>query len=342
MNSFLQTVNSQDLELAKHFLELGEVVAIPTETVYGLAANAFDDSAIEKIFKTKNRPSHNPLIVHIGSYDQLDQIAESFSKELNTIIGAFWPGPLTVLCPKKVHVSSTITAGSNWVAVRMPKHPLTLELLKKLSFPIVAPSANISNRISPTEAAHVMKYFERQIPMVLDGGKCADGIESTIISFENNQIIIHRLGAISKEALEVFGIDVVLKKCQKITSPGNFSKHYAPSVPMYLTDRPDLMRDIFKNKKIGYLLFNHYEILCQQTYLYSLSNTKGDLQYAMRNLYSFMHQLEEDAVDLIIAELLPDFEEGSAINDRLKRASKRQFIFENNNLDFHEFTTINR
>lgn len=338
---FLKTLQNQDIFLAKHLLEAGEVIGIPTETVYGLAANAFDEAAIAKIFSIKNRPSYNPLILHIGNFEQLESIVLPFDDLMEQITKKFWPGPLTILCPKRENVPSIVTAGSDLMAVRMPSHPLTLELLNCLSFPLVAPSANISNRISPTSATHVLKYFEHKIPLVLDGGVCSNGIESTIISVENNQIMIHRQGAISKEALEIFGVEVVLKNNQLITSPGNFVKHYAPNKPMFLTDRPDLLYEIFGNKRVGFLLFQPNQNLNNTAKKYYLSDRNGDFKTAMKNLYLLLHTLEQDDIDLIIAEKLPDYNEGCAINDRLKRASKRQFIFENNNIELHEFATVN-
>lgn len=338
----MQTLINQDVAMAKDFLKAGEVVAIPTETVYGLAANAFDDNAIDKIFKIKNRPNHNPLIAHIGNFEQLELIANPLPSKLNEIIKELWPGPITILCEKRALISSKVTAGSNFVAVRMPKHTLTLELLNQLDFPIVAPSANISNRISPTEANHVCKYFDTKIPMILDGGSCSMGMESTIISYEKNQIVIHRKGAISKKFLESFGNDVVFKNNEKISTPGNFSKHYAPMVPMYLTDDPVTLSEIFVNKKVGFLLYNNHEKLSKKSNIYYLSDKKSDLKLAMKNLYLLMHKLEQDAIEIIIAEMLPDHDEGSTINDRLKRASKSQYIFKNNNLNLHEFTTFNR
>jgi L-threonylcarbamoyladenylate synthase len=338
---FFKTTSNQDILLAKHLLEAGEVIGIPTETVYGLAANAFHSTAIEKIFAIKNRPSYNPLIIHVGNWEQLEEVALPFNYLLERITKKFWPGPLTVLCPKTKKISSLVTAGSDLVAVRMPNHPLTLKLLNTLSFPLVAPSANISNRISPTSVAHVLKYFDKKIPLVLDGGSCADGIESTIISVEKNQITIHRQGAISKESLESFGVDVVLKNNQVITSPGNFSKHYAPNIPMFLTDRPDLLYATVNHKNVGLLLYQPHKIFEDNAKKYFLSGINGDLKAAMKNLYHLLHTLEQDNIDLIIAELLPDFNEGSAINDRLKRASIKQFIFANNNIDLDEFTTFN-
>lgn len=337
----MKLIKPSDLALAKKLLESGSLIGIPTETVYGLAANAFHPGAIQKVFEIKGRPQYNPLIVHIGDLAQMEVIAKPISSLMHQIVTQFWPGPLTILCKKKPKISAAITAGSDMVAVRMPNHPLTLSLLQSLSFPLVAPSANPSNRISPTTAQHVCDYFGNKLPFVLDGGACQQGIESTIISLTNQKIVIHRPGAISKEALEQFGIAVVYKKDQRITSPGNFSKHYAPNKPLFFTDQPALLQEIFQHKKIGFMTFypqDDRKLIGEE---YALASMAEDYDTAMRKLYSTMYQLEQSDVDLIIAEQLPEIGVGLAINDRLKRASVRQFIFEKNHIDPYEFTAIN-
>jgi L-threonylcarbamoyladenylate synthase len=273
---------------------------------------------------------------------QLEAIAKPLPPLMVSIVSKFWPGPLTILCKKRAKISVAVTAGSDLVAVRMPNHPLTLELLRSLTFPLVAPSANPSNRISPTTAKHVLDYFGDKIPFVLDGGSCQQGIESTIISLEHQKIVIHRPGAVSKEALEQFGVEVQYKKDQTITAPGNFSKHYAPNKPLFFTDAPHTLQEVFQHKKIGFITFYPQTSRKLSGQEFSLATTPDDFETAMRTLYSTMHQLDQSDVDLIIAERFPDTGAGSAINDRLKRAAVRQFIFEKNLIDPYELAVINR
>jgi L-threonylcarbamoyladenylate synthase len=188
-----------NLKKAINDLENDKLIAIPTETVYGLAANASSETAIKKIFTLKKRPESNPLILHIKSINYLKEIAENIPEKAMVLANNFWPGPLTLILVKKAHISELITSGKDTVAVRVPNHPLTLKLLENLNFPIVAPSANPYGSISPTSASHVEKYFKNHIDCILDGDKCEKGIESTIIGFRDNQPILYRYGAIPIE-----------------------------------------------------------------------------------------------------------------------------------------------
>lgn len=183
---------SSDINKAKTILESGELVAIPTETVYGLAANIYDENAIKKIFTTKKRPYFNPLIVHIYSMQQMEELVTTIPYNAKKLAKAFWPGALTLVLPKKDVVPDLVTGGQNTVALRIPHHPLTLSLLQKLSFPIAAPSANPYGSISPTTAQHVANYFPKDVQLVLDGGSCKQGLESTIIGFRGEQAILYR------------------------------------------------------------------------------------------------------------------------------------------------------
>ena len=191
---------TSDLSFVKDQLERGEVVGIPTETVYGLAANIYDEQAIAKIFTTKGRPNTNPLIVHVKSMDQARTLVSHFPAKASILAERFWPGPLTLILPKSELISAAITAQQSTVAIRMPNHKTTLALLETLDFPLAAPSANPYNRISPTRAAHVEAYFP-QIP-ILEGGKCEAGVESTILSFDGDEVVLLRHGAISIEDIE--------------------------------------------------------------------------------------------------------------------------------------------
>jgi L-threonylcarbamoyladenylate synthase len=314
---------STDIHKAKIILEQDNLVAIPTETVYGLAGNAFSETAIKKIFETKNRPFFNPLIVHIHSKELLNNIAENIPAKAYLLAAAFWPGSLTLVVKKKSNVPNLVTAGKNTVAVRVPNHPLTLSLLKLLDFPLVAPSANPFGSISPTAAEHVAQYFEGSLPLILDGGICESGIESTIIGFEEDEPIVYRLGAISIEEIEavVGKIKVKNTKEQSPEAPGMLLKHYAPKTKTIMVEDLENYLQHKTTQKIGTITFHkkvdnpnvvHQEILSQ------LKNFKE----AAANLYQAMHRLDKMNLDLIVAERFPDENLGKSINDRLNRATK--------------------
>lgn len=316
------SIISSDISKAKTLLEQEELVAIPTETVYGLAGNIYSEKAITAIFKTKQRPFFNPLIVHIPNVGDLNNIATHIPEKAQRLADAFWPGPITLVLPKKETMPDLITAGKPTVAVRVPNHPFTLELLSQLDFPLAAPSANPFNRISPTTAEHVETYFKNDIKMVLDGGPCNSGIESTIIGFENEEPIIYRLGSTPIEAIEaVIGnkIEIRNKKIAAPDAPGMLEKHYAPKTKTILTD--DIPAEIKKhsNKNIGLLTFKENEDH-NADFKMHLSKS-GDLEEATQNLYSALHLLDTKKLDIIIVEQLPDYGLGKSINDRLKRAT---------------------
>lgn len=314
---------SKDIYQAAYFLEKNEIVAIPTETVYGLAANIYSETAIKKIFETKGRPQNNPLIVHIGTKNAVFDLATNIPQKARILIEKFWPGPLTLVLPKKDTISNSITSGKDTVAIRMPNHPVTLELLNLLKFPLAAPSANPFSSISPTSARHVANYFENKIPMILDGGNCKNGIESTIIGFENDLPILYRLGSVSVEAIEneIGPIHIQNFEEKNPNAPGMMLKHYAPKTPTILSQNIYDSIELYKGKKIGLLLFNskinnanlvHQEVL----------STQSNLTEAAANLYAAMHRLDSMDLDVIITENLPDNQLGRTINDKLKRASK--------------------
>lgn len=314
---------STDIHKAKNILEQDNLVAIPTETVYGLAGNAFSETAIKKIFETKNRPLFNPLIVHIHSKDLLDDLTEKVPQKAYQLAEAFWPGSLTLVLKKKSNIPYLVTAGKNTVAVRVPNHPLTLSLLQLLDFPLVAPSANPFGSISPTTAEHVANYFPETVPLVLDGGICESGIESTIIGFDEDEPILYRLGAISIEAIEavVGKVTVMNTKEAAPEAPGMLLKHYAPKTKTILVD--DIENFLKENTlpKIGTISFYkttaHSNVVHQEV----LSERK-DFKEAAANLYQAMHRLDKMNLNLIVAERFPDENLGKSINDRLNRATK--------------------
>ena len=312
------------LDKAIFALNNDDLVAIPTETVYGLAGNIFSDIALKKIFELKNRPFNNPLIVHIKSIESLKEIACEIPESALKLAHHFWPGPLTLVLKKQPHISDLVTAGKDTVAIRMPNHQRTLELLQKLEFPLAAPSANPCGSISPTSSKHVLDYFNDKLEVILEGGNCESGIESTIIGFEENQVILYRHGSISVEEIEevVGEITVNAKNDIDPKAPGMFSRHYAPKTDTYLTNNVNELIKSFPNQKIGLLLFQR-EIKNPSIKYQEILSLKGDLQEAAKNLYAAMHRLDDKEIDIIIAEILPEKGIGKSINDRLKRAIKK-------------------
>ena len=315
------SIISKDIQKAVQLLTEEQLVAIPTETVYGLAGNIFSEKAIKSIFSTKQRPFFNPLIVHIPSIKSLNGLVTHVPEKAKLLAAAFWPGSMTLVLKKSSTIPDIVTAGKGTVAVRVPDHPVTLELLRKLPFPLAAPSANPFGSISPTKPAHVENYFRNSIKMVLDGGSCANGIESTIIGFENEEPVIYRLGALALEEIEavVGKISIKNKKEEKPDAPGMLARHYAPKTNTFLVD--DVAAEIEKNtgKKMGVLVFK--SSLNNENITEIILSKNGSLQEAASRLYSAMHHLDSKNLDLIIAERFSEFGLGKSINDRLQRAT---------------------
>jgi L-threonylcarbamoyladenylate synthase len=311
-----------NIDKAVAILNQNNLVAIPTETVYGLAGNIYSSEAIAKIFEMKKRPLFNPLIVHIHSIEQLEELTTYIPEKARLLATAFWPGALTLVLKKNSKVPDLITAGKDSVAIRMPNHPVTLELLRQLSFPLAAPSANPFSCISPTKAIHVENYFGDALS-VLEGGDCQNGVESTIIGFEGDEPVLYRLGAVSMENVEavIGSIDIKNNEDKTPDAPGMLTKHYSPRTLIYLVTDVEKAIASFSDKKIGLIVFSkklenekiiHQEILSKNT----------DLKEAAANLYAAMHSLDTLNLDVIIAERFPDFGLGKTINDRLERATK--------------------
>ena len=315
----MQTQIGYNIDIAANYLKNGELVAIPTETVYGLAANALNEEAVLKIYEAKNRPRFNPLIIHVPSVETFALYTEKIPKEFYILTEKFCPGPITFLLQKKNVVPDLVTAGSNRVAIRVPDHPLTLQLLKKIDFPLAAPSANLSGYVSPVTAEHVVEGLEGKIPYILDGGESKIGLESTIIGFENNEIIVHRLGGVSKEQIEQQVKSKVIIKLphEQTETPGQLKSHYATKAPLYFGN-VKLMINSFEGKKIAVITLNSkYNI--DPGLLFSLS-ASGDLHEAAKNLFKVLRHLDELKPDVILADKFPDIGIGRAINDRLQRA----------------------
>jgi L-threonylcarbamoyladenylate synthase len=314
----------QDIQKAAELLKNGQVVAIPTETVYGLAANALNAEAVKLIFSTKERPMTNPLIIHLPSLEAVQTYVTELPPLAEKLAVVFCPGPLTMVLPKRGNVPDLVTANLPNVAVRIPNHDLTLELLRLLDFPLAAPSANPFGYISPTTAQHVAKQLGEKIPYILDGGLCQKGLESTIVGFQNDKVIVYRLGAIALEDLaEVVGNDNLILdnlKLEKPLAPGMLPYHYSPHTPLFLTD--NLENDImnFDKNKIGIITLNQVIPTVPNHHQIQLS-LENNLETAGHLLYNAMHELDALGLKAIFVEKMPDEGVGKTMNDRLKRAA---------------------
>ncbi len=309
----------ENLLKATTLLESDELVGIPTETVYGLAANALSDKAVIKIFEAKNRPTFNPLIVHVVDVNAIHKYAE-FDPISLQLAEAFMPGPFTLLLPKKPIISDLVTAGSPKVAIRVPNQITTTKLLMLLTFPLAAPSANPSGYVSPTTAQHVLEGLKDKVSYILDGGQSEVGLESTIVEVKNNQIILHRIGAISVEQMEkITGLKVVVNEpSDHPASAGQMKSHYATKTPLYRGDIDQLIQQ-YEDKNIAIISFKKLYEGLKKGHQYILS-PNGDLKEAAKHLFEVMRCIDEFHFDIIITELFPDEGLGRAINDRLERA----------------------
>ena len=318
----METIVGNDCNQARLLLEKGEVVAIPTETVYGLAANGLNETAVLKIFQAKGRPLSNPLILHFSSKEAIKPYVLDLPPILEKLADFFWPGPLTLLLNKSLLVPEIITAGLNRVGVRVPAQPLIQDLLQSLSFPLAAPSANLYGMISPTQATHVYKQLQGKIPYILDGGACENGIESTIVGLENEQVIVYRLGGISLEQLSnAIGYVPQLKnhsENQPVTS-GMVKHHYAPNTPFAYLEA-DFVYEEDNNDGFILLKDNRPEIPITQKYI--LSKT-GDLKEAAQKLYAAMHFMDQKHYSKLFIERFEEIGLGLSMNDRLNRATKK-------------------
>lgn len=316
----MKTPTGTDVKRCVDLLQKGQVVALPTETVYGLAANGLDESAVKKIFEAKQRPLSNPLILHFLHAEAILPYVTDFPKELQHLAQQFWPGPLTLLLPKSILVPEVITAGNVKVAVRVPSHPLFREVLSQLDFPLAAPSANLYGTISPTEAAHVSEQMQQRIPYVLDGGSCNHGLESTIIGLEKDAIIVYRLGSIPIEAIvDATKLPVFVKNhsgAQPLTS-GMVKYHYSPDTPFYFFDI-----HVTPEKNAGFIFFNKTRAAFPIENQFILSET-SNMEEAAQKLYAAMHAMDQKGFSQLFIERFPEAGLGKTINDRLNRATAK-------------------
>ncbi len=310
-----------DVDKAASCLLAGELVAIPTETVYGLAANAFDDRAVAEIFRVKNRPHFDPLIVHTDRLERISDFAEWLPEQAYSLAQQFMPGPLTLLLPRKTVIPDLVTAGLPRVAVRIPQHPLTRDLLSRLPFPLAAPSANPFGYISPTRAEHVPRQLGKHAAYILDGGPCTVGVESTILGFEEHGPVVWRKGGLPIEAIEALigPLSVNERSTDNPLAPGLLKSHYAPRTPIVFGKLSELLKR-HQHQRIGVLCFQdapQHPAIFETAVL----SPEGDLNEAARHLFAEMRRLDEAGLDFILAEWVPDTGLGRAINDRLARAA---------------------
>jgi L-threonylcarbamoyladenylate synthase len=320
MTEVLDAKRPEALERAAALLRDGEVVGVPTETVYGLAGNALNEVAVAKIFVAKERPTFDPLIVHVGSKTDAEVVVESAALSqppVPNLIARFWPGPLTLLLPKTERIPDIVTAGSDEVAVRCPSHPTIRSLLRMCDFPLAVPSANRFGRISPTSASAVQSELADRIPLILDGGATPVGIESTIIQVTGGAIQVLRPGPITVEMLAAFGPVREEATPKQGIVPGSLPSHYAPRRPLILVPSLEGIRD---GARSGLLAWNH-EPEDITFYAVRVLSPKADLTEAAANLFRFLRELDEQPIERIYAERVPELGIGKAIMNRLQRAS---------------------
>jgi L-threonylcarbamoyladenylate synthase len=314
LNTVLLSPTDRGIRAAASLLNAGETVAFPTETVYGLGADATQGRAVAKIFEAKDRPRFNPLIVHVADRTMAERHA-MFSPEANALADAFWPGPLTLVLPRRADspLADLIAGGLDTVAIRVPAHPVAHALLTAFNGPVAAPSANRSGRISPTSAAHVLATLRGRVSAVIDGGECPVGLESTIIGFEDGTPVLLRPGGIPAEAIRDLAPDLLERKGSKITAPGQMASHYAPEVTLRLNAEAPEPDELFL--AFG-PLGNHPGLTLSETH---------DLREAAANLFASLHEIDDMArlggIGKVAVQTIPETGLGAAINDRLRRAA---------------------
>jgi L-threonylcarbamoyladenylate synthase len=313
------THQADKIKLAAQFIREGKLVAFPTETVYGLGADALNPLAVAKIFELKERPSFDPLIVHIADTTDLARLCVMPDKKIHSIIDRFWPGPLTIILPKSDLVPDIVTSGLPTVGIRMPDNEIAMELIRQSGCPIAAPSANKFGRISPTSAAHVRKQLP-EVDYILDGGKTKVGIESTIITISDKGFRILRSGIITREEIEKLlpYDDGILT--EHMVAPGMLKSHYSPAKPMVIADE-ETFKTIDRGRA-GLLSFSGAD---EEGFgrVIRMSENHDLKEYAV-NMFAAMHELEESDVDVIVAEAVPETGIGIAIMDRLRKAAYRE------------------
>jgi L-threonylcarbamoyladenylate synthase len=317
-----------DIARAASLIREGGLVAFATETVYGLGANAYDVRAVGRIFEAKDRPTFDPLIVHVGNRAWVESVAATVTPLAQRLIDAFWPGPLTLVLPKTDRIPDLATAGLPTVGVRMPSHPSAVELLRQANVPIAAPSANRFGHVSPTRAEHVAEHLGDRIDYILDGGPCTVGVESTILDVTGAEAVLLRPGGLPLEAIEaqigpVRLIEAMSAANEPQPSPGRLLRHYATRTALVISDAEESPPSI---ARVGLLTLaaksddEHYAAI-------ETLSPAGDLAEAAANLFAAMRRLDARGLDLIVVRFVPEVGLGRAINDRLRRAAHRTTAF---------------
>lgn len=308
----------ENIQRAAAILQQGGIGAIPTETVYGLAADAFNDQAVAKIFEVKNRPTFNPLIIHISDLLQIKHLSDFPVEKIKPLLDQFWPGALTIVLPKKKEVPDLVTAGNYSVAIRMPNHRVTKALLEKSKLFLAAPSANPSNYISPTRADHVESQLGNKIDFILDGGPSTIGLESTVVSFVDDNPVLLRHGGITIETLQTYlpKLTESIHQSNKLSSPGQLKIHYSPKTPLRIWTGEAL-----SGNKTGFLSWNVIPEN-QQVKVVNLTTTENFIE-AAANLFDRLHQLDKMNLEIIYVQPIPEIGLGRAIMDRIKRAAEK-------------------
>ncbi len=309
----------QSVEQAAQALRDGKLAVFPTETVYGLGADVFNARAAARIFEVKQRPLHDPFIVHISSVEQIERLARSIPPAARLLMERCWPGPLTLVLPKADSVPDIVTAGNPTLAVRMPSHPLAEAMIRLAETPVAAPSANLFGRTSPTTAEHVREQLGGGFDALIDGGSCRIGIESTVLSLAGDVPTILRHGGVTKEQIESLigsAVDTAAYVGGTASSPGMLTSHYAPRTPLTITDD---IQPFVGRTDIGKLLFEPLDDTVQGPF--EVLTSDGDLRQAAVNLYYAMRRLDGLGLSRIVAQPAPDEGLGKAINDRLQKAA---------------------
>jgi L-threonylcarbamoyladenylate synthase len=313
----------QALSRAASLLASGEIVAFPTETVYGLGADALNAMAVAKIFELKKRPHFDPLIVHVSRMEWVDNLVVSeIPYRARLVMDRFWPGPLTIILPKSEIIPDIVTAGLGTVGLRMPNHPVALDLIEKLGRPIAAPSANPFGYMSTTKAGDVASLFDDRLPLILDGGPCSFGIESTIVSLPNGNVLIHRHGSVSIEELSSAVGQVAERRAagdDSCEAPGELPYHYAPLTPLVIIAGPEEIGV----ENSAFLSFSEPPATVKSKEVKVLSRS-GDLREAAANFFSYLIELDRKGMGIIYAQKIPEKGLGKAIMERLRKAAQRQ------------------
>jgi L-threonylcarbamoyladenylate synthase len=315
------------VQRAAELLRAGEVVALPTETVYGLAANALDAKAVAKIYEIKGRPAHNPIIVHVASREMARRCVTNWPASAEKLAASFWPGPLTVVLSKAKEIPDLVTAGGSTVGVRWPSHPFIQAVIRECGFPLAAPSANLSNQISPTNAEHVRKQLAHKLPLIVDGGQSQVGIESTVIDLTSQPPAVLRPGMIHEESLVAVTGELMSFRKEglpggTLRSPGMLAKHYAPKAKLILLDwqnDAELKSRLTRHASRIHVIA-HTHIPSGEGFA-SVSVIPHDAEAFARAIYAELHRCDEAGAELIVVETLPDAPAWQAIADRLQRAA---------------------